>query len=124
MNTKKFHKVFIYYFNLLLSFYFILNIFFSTELHSSSNWDDGDYLNDISLFDRDVDLNSKFKSNLDRELNTKAHMLFRGENDFYTLGLNNNGEKLVCYPNKWFGPAQGNKNTDDLFPENWIKISV
>ena len=38
--------------------------------------------------------------------------------------MNNNDNKIVCYPNKWFGPAQGNKNTDDLFPENWIKISV
>lgn len=32
--------------------------------------------------------------------------------------------KIVTYPNpdKWFGPAQGNKKMDDLFPSNWVKI--
>ena len=31
-------------------------------------------------------------------------------------------DKIVCYPKKWFGPAQGNKNMNDLFPEKWIKV--
>ena len=35
--------------------------------------------------------------------------------------LNNNSDKIVCYPNVWFGPACNN-DTKDLFPENWIKI--
>lgn len=26
------------------------------------------------------------------------------------------------YPSKWFGPAQGDKKMDDLFPPHWIKI--
>jgi hypothetical protein len=36
--------------------------------------------------------------------------------------LNRNVEKIVCYPDKWFGPALPNHNTDDLFPINWYKV--
>ncbi len=36
--------------------------------------------------------------------------------------FNNNENKNVFYPSKWFGPAQGNKNTNDLFPPEWTKI--
>jgi hypothetical protein len=35
--------------------------------------------------------------------------------------FNQNEDKLVCYPNKWFGPKITN-NTIDLFPKNWHKI--
>ena len=34
----------------------------------------------------------------------------------------NENDNKVFYPNKWFGPTQGNKNTNDLFMDNWIKI--
>jgi hypothetical protein len=36
--------------------------------------------------------------------------------------FNKNVEKRVFYPSKWFGYAQCNKKTEDLFPNNWIKI--
>ena len=35
--------------------------------------------------------------------------------------LNNNLEKLVCYPEEWFGPKAEN-DTSDLFPNDWNKI--
>jgi hypothetical protein len=35
--------------------------------------------------------------------------------------LNENGNKIVCYPSTWFGPALKH-NTIDLFPNNWNKI--
>ena len=35
------------------------------------------------------------------------------------LNENNN---IVYYPDKWFGPAIGNKNLKDLFLEDWVKI--
>jgi len=38
--------------------------------------------------------------------------------------FNQNSSKIVTYPSKWFGPAQGNKKTNDLFPESWNKIEV
>lgn len=38
--------------------------------------------------------------------------------------FNTNNDKIVCYPNIWFGNACKDKNNiQDLFPENWIKIS-
>ena len=37
--------------------------------------------------------------------------------------FNDNLEKKIFYPNIWFGPAI-NKDTEDLFPENWNKITV
>lgn len=37
--------------------------------------------------------------------------------------FNNNDNKIVCYPNIWFGEKCKHKNNlQDLFPENWIKI--
>ena len=36
------------------------------------------------------------------------------------MNINNN---IVYYPNVWFGPAQGTKVMDDMYPKNWIKIS-
>ena len=35
--------------------------------------------------------------------------------------LNENNDKIVCYPATWFGPAIPN-DTRDLFPNKWIKI--
>lgn len=34
----------------------------------------------------------------------------------------NNDEHIVCYPKTWFGPAQGQKNMNDMFPGSWTKI--
>ena len=34
--------------------------------------------------------------------------------------FNSNPEKIVCYPNIWFGP-NCNNSTEDLFPNNWLK---
>lgn len=36
--------------------------------------------------------------------------------------FNNNPEKIVCYPSKWFGVANADKSTKDLFPPEWVKI--
>ncbi len=38
--------------------------------------------------------------------------------------FNRNNEKVVCYPNKWFGPELENNNTKDLFPNNWNCIDI
>jgi hypothetical protein len=37
--------------------------------------------------------------------------------------FNTEETKLVCYPNKWFGPAN-TSNTNDLFPETWKRIEI
>jgi hypothetical protein len=36
--------------------------------------------------------------------------------------FNQNTNKLVYYPHKWFGPALNHHNTQDLIPNNWNKI--
>lgn len=35
--------------------------------------------------------------------------------------FNLNAEKIVCYPNVWFG-TKNNNSTKNLFPENWVKV--
>ena len=34
----------------------------------------------------------------------------------------NDNKGNVYYPNKWFGPSQGYKCMNDLFPPNWTII--
>jgi hypothetical protein len=36
--------------------------------------------------------------------------------------FNNNSNKIVCYPDKWFGPQLSNHDTKDLCPTTWNKI--
>lgn len=36
--------------------------------------------------------------------------------------LNDNINKIVCYPSVWFGPAAGHMDTKDLCPDSWNKI--
>ena len=38
--------------------------------------------------------------------------------------FNTNPNKIVCYPEKWFGPQLSQHNTKDLFPPSWNKISL
>ena len=38
--------------------------------------------------------------------------------------FNQNMSKIVTYPSKWFGPAQGNKKMDDMYPIGWEKINI
>jgi hypothetical protein len=38
--------------------------------------------------------------------------------------FNTNPSHKTYYPSKWFGPAQGNKKIDDLFPPDWVKIDA
>ena len=38
--------------------------------------------------------------------------------------FNTNPNKIVCYPEKWFGPQLSQHNTKDLFPPSWHKISL
>ncbi len=38
--------------------------------------------------------------------------------------LNDFSDKIVCYPSNWFGPACSNNDTNDLFPPEWIQITI
>ena len=37
--------------------------------------------------------------------------------------LNRNENKIICYPNQWFGVANNDKNTKDLCPPEWVCVS-
>ena len=39
-----------------------------------------------------------------------------------TVLFNDNPDKKVIIPDKWFGPAYNDKNTKDLYLEGWIRI--
>jgi hypothetical protein len=36
--------------------------------------------------------------------------------------FNNNHDKIVCYPSKWFGPQLSHHDTRDLCPPSWSKM--
>ena len=38
--------------------------------------------------------------------------------------FNGNEDKIVCYPNVWFGPKLADKDTSDLCPNSWELISI
>jgi len=38
--------------------------------------------------------------------------------------FNGNKDKIVCYPNVWFGPKLADKDTSDLCPKNWKNITI
>jgi len=41
---------------------------------------------------------------------------------WWSAYLNENNDKIVCYPSLWFGNELQNKDTCDLFLDNWKKI--
>ena len=38
--------------------------------------------------------------------------------------FNQNADKCVCYPSRWFGTSMGSMHMDDLFPHTWTKIEL
>ena len=43
---------------------------------------------------------------------------------WWSAYLNHFENKIVCYPNKWFGTKLVHNNTKDMFPENWNCIDI
>jgi len=42
---------------------------------------------------------------------------------WWAAWLNKNPYKKVVVPDPWFGPALKSHNTQDLIPDEWIKIN-
>ena len=43
---------------------------------------------------------------------------------WWSAYINDNPQKVVCYPSMWFGIAYSNFDTIDLYPDSWNKINV
>ena len=50
------------------------------------------------------------------------HIIANSAFSWWGAYLNQTQEKLVCYPDIWFGPLLKKNDTCDLFPINWKKI--
>jgi len=51
----------------------------------------------------------------------KHNIIANSTFSWWAAYLNNNPSKIVCYPEKWFGPKVEH-DLSDLFPEDWVKI--
>lgn len=50
------------------------------------------------------------------------HIIANSTFSWFGAYFNSNPDKKVFYPSVWFGPAQGFKKMEDLFPSDWQKI--
>jgi len=89
--------------------------------------------NIINLLKREAKFNEivfEYVSNIDEDWEEMLIMSFCTHNiianstfSWWAAYFNDNCEKIVCYPSKWFGSALNHK-TDDLFPPSWSRIIV
>jgi hypothetical protein len=54
----------------------------------------------------------------------RHHIIANSTFSWFGAYFDTRSDKLVYYPSVWFGPGQGAKNMDDLFPEEWRKIPI
>tara|TARA_R100000458_G_scaffold36852_1_gene34314 strand:- start:2490 stop:3290 length:801 start_codon:yes stop_codon:yes gene_type:complete len=62
----------------------------------------------------------KFIDYLNLMSSCKHHIIPNSTFAWWSAWLNENDDKIVFYPSKWF--TDSNKKTEDLFPSDWIKV--
>ena len=53
----------------------------------------------------------------------KHHIIANSTFSWWGAYFNSNEDKIVCYPDPWFGPNLKH-NVDDLFPDTWTRITA
>ena len=52
----------------------------------------------------------------------KYNIIANSTFSWWAAQMNHNNYKIICYPEKWFGPKNSHLDTKDLFPEDWIRL--
>ncbi len=86
-----------------------------TELH---NIDNSIKLNFIKVKDSISDYEQMILMS-----NCNHNIIANSSFSWFGAYFNDNKNKIVCYPNIWFGPDASNNNLSDLCPNDWIKIN-
>lgn len=53
-----------------------------------------------------------------------ANIIANSSFSWWGAYFNNKQKKVICYPNIWFGRAQGKNDISDLIPSTWKKINT
>jgi hypothetical protein len=54
----------------------------------------------------------------------KYNIIANSTFSWWAAQFNHNNNRIICYPEKWFGPKNSHLDTKDLFPSDWTKIHV
>jgi hypothetical protein len=71
----------------------------------------------------DIDLNIDDWKQILLMSNCHHNIIANSTFSWWGAYFNNNPYKIVCYPDKWFGPKLSDKNVSDMFPDNWNVIA-
>jgi hypothetical protein len=52
----------------------------------------------------------------------KHNIIANSTFSWWAAYFNQNSDKIVCYPEKWFGTKNAHLDTSDLFPDDWVSF--